>query len=416
MNLANPTPEFPTMMTMTSGSEDFYANLPRLCHFAEVTNRDNFVPVPTDWYIVITDIVNSTSAILAGRYKAVNLIGATTIVSVLNIATAHGIDIPFIFGGDGATLLIPPRLLTSVQEALLSLQELCQTEFSLKLRTGIMPVSEVIKEHDLRIAKLQISVNYDQALLRGGGVTHATNLIKQEHSPYQLQGSAPRSCLDLSGLECRWQDIPSPHQEVLTLIVSAHTQHPDQADGIYCGVISQITRIYGEDHQHCPVTLANLNLSFDDRQLSYETQVRCPSAHWWDRLLYLLKIKLENFLGWLLMSTKAKIKDMDWGQYKQIVTESTDYKKFDDALRLVISGSEIQRQELLQYLESQYQQQKLVYGYHTADRSLMTCLVFVRNGQQVHFIDGADGGYSYAARLLKERLQAMTKTPTNLGT
>jgi len=34
---------------------------------------------------------------------------------------------------------------------------------------------------------------------------------------------------------------------------------------------------------------------------------------------------------------------------------------------------------------------------------LMTCLVFERHGRQVHFIDGADGGYAIAAKKLKHR-------------
>jgi len=35
---------------------------------------------------------------------------------------------------------------------------------------------------------------------------------------------------------------------------------------------------------------------------------------------------------------------------------------------------------------------------------LMTCLVFERHGQQVHFVDGADGGYAAAAKEMKKRL------------
>jgi len=89
----------------------------------------------------------------------------------------------------------------------------------------------------------------------------------------------------------------------------------------------------------------------------------------------------------------------------------SDYKKFDDVLRLVIASTVQQRDELLDYLEEQYQKGKLVYGFHLSDRSLMTCLVFERNGQQVHFIDGADGGYAYAAKALKQRLCSPMTTP-----
>jgi hypothetical protein len=45
-----------------------------------------------------------------------------------------------------------------------------------------------------------------------------------------------------------------------------------------------------------------------------------------------------------------------------------------------------------------------VYGLHISDRALMTCLVFERNGRQVHFVDGADGGYALAAKEMKQKL------------
>lgn len=56
-------------------------------------------PMPPDWYIIITDVAGSTKAIEAGRYKDVNILGACSIISILNIA--GDLDIPFIFGGDG---------------------------------------------------------------------------------------------------------------------------------------------------------------------------------------------------------------------------------------------------------------------------------------------------------------------------
>jgi hypothetical protein len=34
----------------------------------------------------------------------------------------------------------------------------------------------------------------------------------------------------------------------------------------------------------------------------------------------------------------------------------------------------------------------------------MTCLVFEHNGPQVHFIDDADGGYTFAAKAMKARM------------
>lgn len=106
------------------------------------------------------------------------------------------------------------------------------------------------------------------------------------------------------------------------------------------------------------------------------------------------------------MTFDIKIGNFNWGNYKQIVSEATDFKKFDDVLRMVISGRAKQRQKLTDYLEKKFQEGHLVYGFHVSDRALMTCLVFERNGRQVHFVDGADGGYALAAKQMKELMKS----------
>jgi hypothetical protein len=43
---------------------------------------------------------------------------------------------------------------------------------------------------------------------------------------------------------------------------------------------------------------------------------------------------------------------------------------------------------------------------------MLTCLIFERMGRQIHFVDGADGGFTLAARDLKQRLRAATPVST----
>ena len=49
---------------------------------------------------------NSTKAIAAQRYKAVNMAGASVIAAVTN--ALGGREFPFVFGGDGASFAISP--------------------------------------------------------------------------------------------------------------------------------------------------------------------------------------------------------------------------------------------------------------------------------------------------------------------
>lgn len=386
-------------------TENFYADLAPLKQFLDITKPENFRSVPNDWYVVVTDIVESTKAIEEGRYKDINLLGACSIIAVLNVA--RKIDIPFVFGGDGASIVIPPTLYAATRKALLSLQQLAQSEFDLKLRIGIVPVADVTTaNYAVKAAKLRVSENYNQAVFMGGGITYATELVKApgEANIYRLQQPDAVLDVDLSGLECRWQDIPTKHEEILSLIIMETGQRLGKAGVAYQNVIKQIEKIYGNDLSYHPVIANEPNLTFQTKYLIKETKLRSKSNSWFHRSVYLWKIKLENFLGLIFMTFKLKIGDMDWGGYKKVLTEATDYRKFDDMLRMVISGTKLQREQLINYLEEQYKAGHLVYGTHVSDRALMTCLVFEYNGPQVHFIDGADGGYTLAAKAMKARM------------
>jgi len=85
-------------------TENFYASLPALTQFIELTDHRNYASFPGDWYVLITDVVNSTQSIEAGYYKEVNLLGASSIIAVLNQTIQ--VEIPFVFGGDGAFLVV----------------------------------------------------------------------------------------------------------------------------------------------------------------------------------------------------------------------------------------------------------------------------------------------------------------------
>lgn len=387
-------------------NEDFYANLPMLENFVDITHGENFYAVPKDWAVIITDITESTKAIEAGRYKDVNLLGACSIIVILNLVGE--LEIPFVFGGDGASILIPLKFIPDAERALLAVQKMADEEFNLNLRTGIVPLEAIASNYDIKIAKLRISDNYTQAILRGGGISYATRLVKDKATTdlYSPKLNHKYAIADFSGLECRWQDIPTRHEEILSLIVQVTAPSQTQIDNLYREVINQIDRIYGQGTECHPVVTENLQLALQRKSLLSETRVFVAFQGRIKQTLYLWKLRLINLLGLLLMTFNIKTGNFNWGDYKQIVSESTDFKKFDDVLRMVISGKTKQRQKLTDYLEKKFQEGRLVYGFHISDRALMTCLVFERDGRQVHFVDGADGGYALAAKRMKELMKS----------
>src|SRR4051812_28397749 len=72
-----------TASPMTSG-ESFYGGIPVFRGFTSLMDPALYAPLPDDWSIGVADIVDSTKAIAAQRYKAVNMAGAAVIAAVTN--------------------------------------------------------------------------------------------------------------------------------------------------------------------------------------------------------------------------------------------------------------------------------------------------------------------------------------------
>jgi hypothetical protein len=76
---------------------------------------------------------------------------------------------------------------------------------------------------------------------------------------------------------------------------------------------------------------------------------------------------------------------------------------------MVLSATDAQRTQLVDWLHEHYRAGELAYGLHISQEALVTCLIFEREGGHLHFIDGARGGYALAANKLKIRLTALAE-------
>ncbi len=107
------------------------------------------------------------------------------------------------------------------------------------------------------------------------------------------------------------------------------------------------------------------------------------------------------------MHKNIKTENTDWGHYKKTLIANTDYRKFDEILRMIISGTLEQRKQLTAYLEDLRDKRKIVFGIHASASALMTCLVFNYENDHIHFLDGSDGGYALAAKDMKQQLSEL---------
>src|ERR1035437_2107653 len=137
-------------MDATMPTEGFYASLPVLRDFTRVMEPALFAPLPGDWMVGVADVVQSTKAIAENRYKAVNMAGAAVIVAVTN--TLENRDVPFVFGGDGASFAVAAEVAAAARQALAETATWVKEDLDLTLRIGMVPVA-AIRAHGLDVRR-----------------------------------------------------------------------------------------------------------------------------------------------------------------------------------------------------------------------------------------------------------------------
>src|SRR6266705_408315 len=128
-------------MSTPNGSDTFYGGIPVFRGFGSLMDPALYAPLPDDWSIGVADIVESTKAIAAQRYKAVNMAGAAVIVAVTN--ALEGREFPFVFGGDGASFAVSPGDLARARDALAATAAWVSHDLDLTMRVALVPVAAV---------------------------------------------------------------------------------------------------------------------------------------------------------------------------------------------------------------------------------------------------------------------------------
>lgn len=376
---------------------NFYKNLKQIDEFSKIMENENYSKIPNEWFVIVSDIKSSTKAIEEGKYKQVNFIAALTIIGILNIN--RELDFPYIFGGDGASLIIPPILLENSKKVLIEASKKAKESFGLELRIGVVSLKEIEKRGSfIEVTKFQVSKDYTQAIVRGNGLELAEELLKKEYENFKIEDDFINDyTANFDGLECRWEDIKTPKDETISILIKSLNSNSNE---IYQNSLKQIEQIAGSFDERNPIKYINqLNLSFNPRVLNTEASIFAKNKI--SKLFVILKLMFENFLGLILMKYSIGL----WGKYKSRIIRTTDTEKFDDMLRMVITTTKKQSLELEKYLQKEYENKNLVYGIHKSNSALMTCLIFQRHGKHIHFVDSSNGGYALAAKELKNRLK-----------
>ena len=106
--------------------------------------------------------------------------------------------------------------------------------------------------------------------------------------------------------------------------------------------------------------------------------------------------------AYVVMRFGIKVGNFVPKNYVQQVVENSDFRKYDDGLKMILDCTEELEIALTQRLKTAAAAGILRYGLHRQDAAMMTCFApSVMRSDHVHFIDGARGGYATAATALK---------------
>src|SRR5918911_4725059 len=151
--------------------------------------------------------------------------GAAVIAAVTN--ALGGREFPFVFGGDGASFAVAPADLASAREALAATAAWVKEDLGLSMRVALVPVSAVRAQGlDVRVARFGPSANLSYAMFSGGGLGWAEAAMKR--GEFAVDAAPPGTQPDLSGLSCRFEEIPATRGVILSVLV-VPTQAADQA-------------------------------------------------------------------------------------------------------------------------------------------------------------------------------------------
>jgi len=375
-------------------ASNFYETIPIFDDFAEAVRPENYRPLPDDWVVGFSDVVGSTEAVAQGRYKAVNMVGAGVIAAVANALDRR--PFPFVFGGDGASFAASASDAPVASDALAAMAAFAREEFKFDLRVSTIPVGEIrAAGRDVRVARYGATPDCVYAMFAGGGLTWFEAEAKR--GKHALPPAAPRARPDLSGLSCRWGVASAKHGLVLSLIVA-----PRGDDARFAPLVDEIVKsAFAAPLSGRPVTLASLRAGSPARAVALETAVVTASglSHAKARLVaarrYLIAALLHTF--------KLKAGRFDAAIYASDLVANADFRKFDDGLRMTLDCSPAFADALEARLAAA--EDFVHWGLFRQEAAQVTCFVpSATERGHMHFVDGASGGYTMAAKAMKARL------------
>ncbi|MGB0646829.1 MAG: DUF3095 family protein [Bradymonadia bacterium] len=379
-----------------NSSLDYLESLPTVTEFPDLFSEDEGINIPPDWLVIATDIMGSTKAIEAGKYKEVNTLGAASIIHLINACKPH--RIAYQFGGDGSLISVPSQCREAVLSALSHLKLTAEKQFSLTLRIGVWTVEEFAKHgYELALKKYCLVDKQVMFMFVGDGVAVSDEWLKSGAPVDSLplpKVSQHNTALS-DGLECRWNPLRAHNGTILTGIILATGE-----DKVALLKQAHAKLEDTDPYDTRPATLDSVRPAYPPKHYYTEWRIRTAGQpflmRWFTFIAVHLKIILLLPIALLL---KKKI------PYFQELVLRSDFQKYDGVYRFVRDLTPEQAKQFRNWCETQYKNGDLIFGLTESPTALMTCLL-LDDDEHIHFIDGGNGGYAMAAKEFKHQLNA----------
>jgi hypothetical protein len=387
-----------------AASDGLYASLVETTTFVEAVDVERHTEAPGSMLLVQTRVLGVPAAIEAGRYRDVNALGVATIAAVTN--AMRDVELPFLFEGDGATLIVPGSRRLGAERALRAVRALARSAFELELRASIIPVSDLTQAgYEARLGCFRASSHARLAMFSGGALAAAERWLQDAERAARYDVGDGESLGDFDGFECRWQPQQSQRGHTVSLLVRALAPTLAERTQTYRNLLSAFERIVDTGTCH-PITPGQLQLEGWLGDYSVEARVRGQGTSGSSYAAARRNARKQTLVGKLL-AVSGFGGGFDGRRYKRELCDNCDYRRFGDGLRMVVDLNVAEIYRLESRLAAEHRAGRLAYGLHRSDAARLTCLVRSYDGAHLHFVDGADGGMALAARELEAQLETL---------
>ncbi|MCK5934657.1 MAG: DUF3095 domain-containing protein [Fulvimarina manganoxydans] len=400
-NSSNPIGQRPDRRKADYCGLDLFEALPAISNFEALRSADIYTPLPDDWMVGVADIRGSTEVIASGQYKAVNTVAAALIAAVSNALPDRAF--PSVFAGDGAGFALPPDEAEKGREALRAVAGWARDAFGFDLRIAAVEIGALrAAGRDVRVARFAASDDVTYTMFSGGGLALAEALMKAGHNSLDPHGP-DKARPDLTGLSCRFADVPAKNGTILSVIVLPTA---DTDDAGFEALVSKILAIAKSDEADAPpVSDETLKQRWPPSGLEIEAHTVAASRrlpHW----VALGFVAIRTLVAHGIFKRARPLGGFDPKRYREQLVRNSDFRKFDDGLLLTLDCSTETADKIEAAIEAGRMAGTARGGVHRQSSALVTCFVPTPSrSDHVHFVDGAMGGYTLAARAAFEKAE-----------